>query len=73
MFYKVVVKIKQEAGFDKNDQPKYKNVQEQYIVSDCGSPQNAANRVEKEMSGCIDEWQIDSVKELKLTGILSDN
>lgn len=70
-YYKVVVKIEEENGEDKNGNAKYKKVKEVYIVKGCGSPKAAAKRVEQEMEYCTSEWAIDSVKEEKITDILN--
>ena len=70
-YYKVVVKIEEENGTTKTGEPKFKHTQETYIVA-AGCPQDAANRTQKEMDGCMSEWRIDSVKELKLTAILDN-
>ena len=70
-FYKVVVKLEEENGEDKNGNAKYKKVKEVYIVKGCGSPEAAVERVKSEMDGCMSEWAIDSVKEEKITDILS--
>ena len=66
-YYKVVVKIEIEDS----STGKTKKSQEVYLVQDCGSPQAAADRVEKEMDGSMGVWRIDSVKEVKLTAILN--
>lgn len=66
-YYKVVVKIEIEDS----STGKTKKSQEVYLVQDCGSPQAAADRVEKEMDGIMGVWRIDSVKEVKLTAILN--
>ena len=66
-YYKVVVKIEIED----TETGKTKKSQEVYLVEDCGSPQAAADRVEKEMDGCMGVWRIDSVKEIKLTSVLN--
>lgn len=70
-YYKVIVKIEEENGVSKSGEPRYKHTQEMYIVT-AGCPQDAANRVQKEMDGCASEWHIDSVKEVKISGILTD-
>lgn len=69
-YYKTVVKIKEENGWNKKKgEPIYKTVTENYIV-EAGSPQSAADKTEKEMDGCMGEWRIDSVKEVKITKII---
>jgi len=69
-YYKTVVKIKEENGWSKKKAaPIYKTVTENYIV-EAGSPQAAADKTEKEMEGCMGEWRIDSVKEVKITKII---
>ena len=65
-YYKVVVKIEHE-----DDNGKTKKQQEIYLVK-AGSPQTAADKVEKEMDGCMDIWQIVSVKEEKLTKVVDE-
>lgn len=69
-YYKTVVKIKEEHGWNKKKgEAIYKTVTENYIV-EAGSPQAAADKTEKEMDGCMGEWRIDSVKEVKITKII---
>jgi hypothetical protein len=63
-YYKVTVKIEHE-----NENGKIKKIREIYLVK-AGSPQVAANLVEKEMDGCNDVWQIANVKEETLTKIV---
>lgn len=65
-YYKVSVKVgvEQENG-------KIKYHKENYLVHDAGSPQIAADVVEKEFQGCTDEWQIESVKQEKIDAILN--
>jgi hypothetical protein len=70
-YYKVVVKIEEENGMNKNGTPKIKKSQEIYIVK-CGSPQDAADRVEKEMEGITFDWKIDTVKEVNITKIIEE-
>jgi len=64
-YYKVTVKVGVEQ-----DNGKIKYHKENYLVHDAGSPQIAANVVEKEFSGCMDEWQIECVKQEKIDAIL---
>lgn len=64
-FYKVNVKIE----FD--EEGKTKKAKEIYLVA-AGSPQAAADKVEKEMDGCMGVWQIVSVKEENITKIITD-
>ena len=65
-YFKVIVKLEEE-----NEKGKIKKSQEVYIVK-CGSPQDAANRVEKEMEGLTIDWKIDTVKEINITKIIDE-
>jgi len=64
-YFKVTVRVGVEQ-----DNGKIKYHKENYLVHDAGSPQIAANVVEKEFTACTDEWQIESVKQEKLEAIL---
>ena len=68
-FFMVTVKLQAEKGVDKYGETKYKKFTETYIV-EAGSPQIAANRVEKEMKDTTFEWEIQSVRRTKITKIL---
>jgi hypothetical protein len=70
-YYKVTVSIEEDTGIvNKQGEPKIKKSRETYLVTNCGSPQEAADRVEKEFEHCMDEWSIVSVKAEKLDDIL---
>ncbi len=70
-YYKVTVKVEVDTGMtNKAGEPKIRKHKEVYLVKNCGSPQEAADRVEKEFDGCMDEWAIESVKAEKLDSIL---
>lgn len=70
-YYKVTVKVEEDTGIvNKQGEPKVKKSTEVYLVKNCGSPQEAADRVEKEFEHCMDEWSIASVKAEKLDSIL---
>ena len=69
-FYKVTVKLEIESE-DKNGNVKTKKGKEVYIVGDCGDPQDAVQRVEREMDGSTSVWAIESVKEEKIDAVLS--
>ena len=70
-YYKVTVKVEEDPGVvNKQGEPKLKRHKETYLVKNCGSPQEAADRVEKEFEHCMDEWSIESVKAEKLDSIL---
>lgn len=69
-FFMVTVKLQIEKGVDKYGETKYKKFSEVYVV-EAGSPQLAANLVEKEMKDTTFEWEIQSVKRTKITKILS--
>ncbi len=69
-YYKVTVKVEVDEGVKRNGDPKVKKHNEIYLVTNCGSPQEAANVVEEEFKGCMDEWSIVSVKAEKLDSIL---
>lgn len=68
-FYKVTVKLEVETEDGKGN-VKTKKMKEIYIVRDCGDPQDAVKRVEKEMEGSTSEWAIESVKEEKVDAII---
>ena len=71
-YYKVTVKVEEDTGMtNKAGEPKIKKHKEVYLVRNCGSPQEAADRVEKEFEGCMDEWMIESVKAENLDSILN--
>ena len=70
-YYKVTVKVEEDTGIvNKQGEPKLKKHKEVYVVTNCGSPQEAADRVEEEFESCMDEWSIESVKAEKLDSIL---
>lgn len=70
MHYIVTVKLQTETGMNKSTgEPKYKKFTETYVVK-AGSPQRAADIVEKEMKDTTFEWFIQSVKKTKITKII---
>lgn len=64
-YYKVTVKVTTEQ-----DSGKFKSSKEIYLVKNAGSPQIAADTVQKLFEGCTDEWRIECVKEEKLDSIV---
>lgn len=64
-YYKVTVRVivEQSSG-------KFKSSKETYLVKNAGSPQIAADTVQKMFDGCTDEWRIECVKEEKLDSII---
>ena len=70
-YYKVTVKVEVDEGMKKNGEPKVKKHKEVYLVTNCGSTQEAADVVEEEFKACMDEWSIESVKAVKLDSILN--
>ena len=69
-FYKVTVKLETESE-DKKGNVKTKKSKEVYIVGNCGDPQDAVKRVEREMDGSTSVWAIASVKEEQIDAVLS--
>lgn len=71
-YYKVTVKVEEDTGLtNKAGEPKIKKHKEVYLVTECATPQQAADRVEKLFESCMDEWVIESVKAENLDEILS--
>ena len=71
-YYKVTVKVEEDTGLvNKAGEPKIKKHKETYLVRDCATPQQAADRVEKLFKSCMDEWVIESVKAENIDEILS--
>lgn len=68
-FYMVSVKIEEDLGLKKNGEPKIKKTTENYIVK-AGSPQDASDKVETEMEGCISTWYINSVTLKKIVKVV---
>ena len=67
-----VVKVEEDTGLvNKAGEPKIKKHKEIYLVRDCATPQQAADRVEKLFKSCMDEWVIESVKAENIDEILS--
>lgn len=64
-YYKVTVKVTSEQSNGKT-----KSSKEIYLVKNSGSPQIAADTVQKLFEGCTDEWRIECVKEEKLDSIV---
>lgn len=71
-YYKVTVKVEEDTGItNKAGEPKIKKHKEVYLVTECATPQQAADRVEELFKDCMDDWVIESVKAENLDEILS--
>lgn len=71
-YYKVTVKVEVDTGLtNKAGEPKIKKHKEVYLVTNCATPQAAADRVAKLFQSCMDDWAIESVKAENLDEILS--
>ena len=68
-FWRIVVKVEVDVE-DSKGNIKTKKTKEVYLVEDCGDPQDAVKIVEKEMSGCMYPWAIESIKEDKITAVI---
>ena len=69
-----ITKLQVDTGIiSKSGEPKIKKHKEIYLVQNCATPQQAADRVERLFKDCTDEWVIESVKAENLDDILSTN